>query len=312
MEGNQATAAPAPATQGPETAGEVTESAPSQAETIAEKVRFGDQEMDVESFLKSRKYKAKVDGKDLDIDYDELVRGYGHSSAANARMREAAELKKAAETREKALMDNIYGWKENPTAAFEALEKLGIDVDSISHERVLKKMQLEMMSPEERKVYDMEQELSKYKSREAQESEAKRQQEISELRQNSVTQLENGILDYLQGKPNISPAVVGRAVDAMIAAAEDGKDISIEEAFKHADGWYEKERKMIFDHELRSMLAAGDVPKELADAIRKADMASLRKEPPKRTAPDSNQSKPQSSSQNVDDFFTSMERKFKK
>ena len=158
----------------------------------------------------------------------------------------------------------------------------------------------------------MRQELQKYKSREAKEAEAKRQQEISEMRQNSATQLENGILDYLQGKPNISPAVVGRAVDAMIAAAEDGKDISIEQAFQHADGWYEKERKTIFDHELRSMLAAGNVPKELAEAIRKADMASLRKEPPKRNAPDSTPSKPQSNSQNVDDFFNSMERKFKK
>jgi len=311
MEGNQATTAPAAATNGPEAA-QVTESAPSQSETIVEKVRFGDQEMDVDAFLKSRKYKAKVDGKDLDIDYDELVRGYGHNSAANARMREAAELKKAAESREKALMDNIYGWKENPTAAFEALEKLGIDVDSISHERVLKKMQLEMMSPEEREAYDMRQELQKYKSREAKEAEAKRQQEILDMRQKSATQLENGILDYLQGKPNISPAVVGRAVDAMIAAAEDGKDISIEQAFKHAEGWFENERKSIFDAEIRAMLTQGQVPKELADLVRKADMKALRQEPPKRTAPESSTPQQKSTGQNVDDFFTTMERKFKK
>ena len=311
MEGNPATTSAAPATQGPES-GQVSEATPGQTETIAEKVRFGDQEMDVDSFLKSRKYKAKVDGKDLDIDYDELVRGYGHNSAANARMREAAELKKAAESREKALMDNIYGWKDNPTSAFDALEKLGIDVDSISHERVLKKMQLEMMSPEERETYDMKQELSRYKSKEAQQAEAKRQQEISDMRQNSATQLENGILDYLQGKPNISPAVVGRAVDAMIAAAEDGRDISIDDAFNHANGWFEKERKTIFDSEIRSMLTQGNVPKELADLVRKADMAALRKEPPKRNAPESSTSQQKSTGQNVDDFFNTMERKFRK
>ena len=305
MEGNPATTTAAPVTQGPESATETPK-------TAAEKVRFGDQEMDVESFLKSRKYKAKVDGKESEVDYDELVRGYGHNSAANARMREAAELKKAAESREKALMDNIYGWKENPSNAFDALEKLGIDVDSISHERVLKKMQLEMMSPEERRAYDMEQELSRYKSRDAKEAEAKRQQEILDMRQKSATQLENGILDYLQGKPNISPAVVGRAVDAMIAAAEDGRDISIDDAFNHANGWFEKERKSIFDSEIRSMLTQGQVPKELADLVRKADMAALRKEPPKRNAPESSIPQQKSTGQNVDDFFNTMERKFRK
>jgi hypothetical protein len=227
-------------------------------------------------------------------------------------MREAAELKKAAESREKALMDNIYGWKDNPTSAFDALEKLGIDVDSISHERVLKKMQLEMMSPEERRAYDNEQELTKYRSRDAKEAESKRQQEILDMRQKSATQLENGILDYLQGKPNISPAVVGRAVDAMIAAAEDGRDISIDDAFNHANGWFEKERKTIFDSEIRSMLTQGNVPKELADLVRKADMAALRKEPPKRNTPESSTPQQKSTGQNVDDFFNTMERKFRK
>jgi hypothetical protein len=305
MEGNPATTSAVPVTQGPESAKETPQ-------TAAEKVRFGDQEMDVESFLKSRKYKAKVDGKESEVDYDELVRGYGHNSAANARMREAAELKKAAESREKALMDNIYGWKDNPTSAFDALEKLGIDVDSISHERVLKKMQLEMMSPEERRAYDNEQELTKYRSRDAKEAESKRQQEILDMRQKSATQLENGILDYLQGKPNISPAVVGRAVDAMIAAAEDGKDISIDDAFNHANGWFEKERKTIFDSEIRSMLTQGQVPKELADLVRKADMKALRQEPPKRNSPESSTPQPKSTGQNVDDFFNTMERKFRK
>lgn len=305
MEGNLATTSAAPVTPRPE-------SANVQAENVAEKIRFGDQEMDVETFLKSRKYKAKVDGKESEVDYDELVRGYGHNSAANARMREAAELKKAAESREKALLDNIYGWKNNPTSAFEALEKLGIDVDSIAHDRVLKKMQLELMTPEERETYDMKQELSRYKSKETQQAEAKRQQEILDLRQKSATQLETGILDYLQGKPNISPAVVGRAVDAMIAAAEDGKDISIDDAFTHAQGWFEKERKSIFDAEIRAMLTQGQVPKELAELVRKADMKTLRQEPPKRNPPENSTPQAKNVGQNVDDFFNNMERKFRK
>jgi hypothetical protein len=60
------------------------------------------------------------------------------------------------------------------------------------------------------------------------------------------------------------------------------------------------------------MLTQGQVPKELADLVRKADMKALRQEPPKRTSPESSTPQAKNVGQNVDDFFNNMERKFKK
>jgi hypothetical protein len=295
-------------------ASEPVESAEAQAPATGPKVMFDGQEMEIDAFLKSRKHKTKVDGKEVELDYDELTRGYGHTKAANARMQEAAEMRKAAEAaqkREKALMDSIYGWKQDPTKAFEALEQLGIDVDSISHDRVLKKMAYEMMSEQEREAFDAKRELEKYKAREAKEAEERRKQELDTLKQQAATDLEQGILKFLEGNPNkVSPSLVGRAIDAMIYAAEGGQEISIEEAFNRAGAWYERERKQIFENELQALIGSGEVPKPLAEAVRKADIAALRKEPPKRQAPEAPKAKKEPAG--IDDFFNSLEKRYRK
>lgn len=284
------------------------EASPEAQASTAAKALYNGQEMELDKLFRVQKHKAKVDGKEAEVDYDELVRGYGHNQAANARMREAAELKKAAEAREKSLYDSIYSWKTNPAAAFEALEKLGIDVEGLSHERVLKKMQYEMMTPEERKNFDAQRELETYKQKEKREAEEKRQQELAELQNKAVSDLERGIVEYLDKSSGpADPALVGRAVDAMISAMENGQDLSIEDAFKQASGWFEKESKSIFERQLKTLLAQGQVPKELAEMVRKADMGQLRRKPPERKQEERVQQK--SSAKGLDDFFNDMDKR---
>lgn len=305
MEGNQGTQPANSNPQGPE-AGTAE-----QKPATSERVLFNGQEMEVDSFLKSRKHRVKVDGKESEVDFDELVKGYTHGAAANARMREAAEARKeleAARQRERQLLESM----RNPDSIFEIAKRQGIDIDSYMHDRVLKKMQYEMMSPEERASYERDRKLEQYEAREKKEAEARQKAELERMRQHAVTELETNILAHLEKQGgNVSPAVVGRAVDAMIAAMQAGQEISIEEAFKRASGWFERERKSIFDAEIRAMLEKGEVPKELAEAVRKKDMAALRREPPKRQAPEAQEQK-RSPENSVDDFFTNLEKRYKK
>lgn len=309
MEGTQGTQPANSNPQGPE-AGTAE-----QTPTTSERVLFNGQEMDIDSFLKTRKHRVKVDGKESEVDIDELVKGYTHSSAANARMREAAEERKearkeleAARQRERRLLESM----RNPEHLFELAQKQGIDIDSYMHDRVLKKMKYEIMSPEERASYDRDRKLEQYEAREKKEAEAKQKAELERMSQHAVTELETNILAHLEKQGgNVSPAVVGRAVDAMIAAMQAGQEISIEEAFKRASGWFERERKSIFDAEIRAMLEKGEVPKELAEAVRKKDMAALRREPPKRQAPET-QARKEDSSRSLDDFFSTLEKRYTK
>ena len=308
MEGNQGTQ---PANSNPTETGGPEGGTAEQKPAASERVLFNGQEMEIDSFLKSRKHRVKVDGKEAEVDFDELVKGYTHGAAANARMREAAEARKeleAARQRERQILESM----RNPDSIFEMAQKQGIDIDSYMHDRVLKKMQYEMMSPEERASYERDRKLEQYEARDKKEAEAKQQAELERMRQHAVTELETNILAHLEKQGgNVSPAVVGRAVDAMIAAMQAGQEISIEEAFKRASGWFERERKSIFDAEIRAMLEKGEVPKELAEAVRKKDMAALRREPPKRTAPEA-QAQKMSPENSVDDFFNSLEKRYKK
>lgn len=286
-----------------------------QSAVTPEKLLYNGQEMEVDSFLKSRKHRVKVDGKESEVDFDELLKGYSHGSAANARMREASEAKKELESvraREKAILDSIGAWKTKPESLWETAERFGVDVDALAHERVLKKMQYEMMSDDERAHYERDQKLSQYEARDKAEAEAKQKQEIERMRQHAVTDLENNILAHLEkAGGSVSPAIVGRAIDAMITAMNAGEDLSIEQAFQRANGWYSKERDGIFNEHLQALLAKGEVPKELAEAVRKADMAALKRQPPKRHDAPVTQTQ-EKKSVGVDDFFGNLERKFKK
>jgi len=41
-----------------------------------------------------KRYKVPVDGREIEVDEAELIKGYGHNKAANEKMRQAAEIQK--------------------------------------------------------------------------------------------------------------------------------------------------------------------------------------------------------------------------
>jgi hypothetical protein len=132
------------------------------------------------------------------------------------------------------------------------------------------------------------------------------------MQQKAVTDLEQGIVEYL-GKSSgpVDPALVGRAVDEMISAMEHGQELSIEQAFQKAGQWFETESKSIFDRQLKALLAQGQVPKELAEIVRKADVDALRKKPPERKQAEATSQKP-GSAKGIDDFFNDLDKRFVK
>lgn len=72
------------------------------------------------------KHRVPVEGnKDLEVDYDELRRGYGHMTAANRKFQEAAALEKSAKERH-SFAEQILKRIDDPKAALSLLtEKFG-------------------------------------------------------------------------------------------------------------------------------------------------------------------------------------------
>lgn len=115
----------------------------------------------------SPKFKVKVDGKETEVDQNELIRGYSHQAAASRRFNEAQALAKKAAEKEKqyetAINNLNYLAATNPG---KVMELLGIDAADYAKKQEAEKERIENMPPEERvknelmgKISAMEREL---------------------------------------------------------------------------------------------------------------------------------------------------------
>jgi hypothetical protein len=117
----------------------------------------------------ARKYKVKLDGQELEVDEDELLRGYQLRKVSDKRLEEGVNARKQAE----ALLHML---KTDPKRVLSD-PRIGVDVKKFAEDIIYQQIQEEMMTPEQR-------ELSQYKRRvaeyEAQQAKIKQQEAIKE------------------------------------------------------------------------------------------------------------------------------------
>lgn len=87
-----------------------------------------------------RKHKVKVDGEELEVDDDELKRGYSHQKAANKILQEGLAARKQA-------LEFIEMMKKDPKSIFEIAQKMGHDTRKISEEHLGGFVEEELMDP---------------------------------------------------------------------------------------------------------------------------------------------------------------------
>lgn len=167
-------------------------------------------------------YKVKIDGKELSLSEEEMIKHAQLGGAAQKRMQEAAAMRKQLEN-----FANIL--KSDPEAA---LAQLGLNVEDFA-EKVLEKKVNEMKkSPEQRERDKMQQELERYK-RELESSQKQREQEVMEKLQNQAElEIQTQIDEALKNSPDLpgSPYVIKRIAEAMMFMVENGRpDVRVED-----------------------------------------------------------------------------------
>lgn len=116
------------------------------------------------------KYKLNADGEELEVDINELKRGYAHQKAANKVYQEGQMAVKQAQ----ALVDAM----RDPEKFFEIAKRLGHDPRKITESYLARQLEDDMLTPEQREY----RELKAWKAaKEAEEEEAKREREEAEL-----------------------------------------------------------------------------------------------------------------------------------
>jgi hypothetical protein len=290
------TPAQQPATSGPEgSASTPNEGSAQQPLTSAQKEAI-------------RKFKVKIDGRESEVDEAELVRGYAHSQAAHARMREAAELRKRSEP----ILQKFERAKRDPNALLELGKDLGVDLKNLARQMTLEEMRYELMDETERSHYDRDKKLSRYEQMEKEYEAQQTQQGIEQAKAQVATQIEETMLEYYQKELGQVPSVhlVGRAIEYMIAAKSNGQDLPIAKAHALAKRDFDKMEGETFNQKLQRMIESGELPEELVAKVRKADLDKMRQQPPQRRPGTPSEKKP-SKPMNLDEWFNQRERKLK-
>lgn len=194
-----------------------------------------------EQVQQPRKYKVKLDEDEMEVDEDELLRGYTHAKAANRKFQEAAaERKRAAE--EKAKAERLY--QQLKTDPFKAISELGLNPRELSEEFLLKELEKESWTPEQKKAFELEQKVKEYETKEqererlAKEHQARAEAEKEAREQHEMTEkihkeYETKFIETLQSSslPR-NPTVIRRVAEVVFNSLQEGYEIPVEQAVK--------------------------------------------------------------------------------
>ncbi len=161
----------------------------------------------------ARLYKVTVDGEEMEVPEEELLRGYAHNKAASKRMEEASMSRKEAE-------QVLRLFKESPREAFKLL---GRDARQFAEQIINEELSEALLSPQERELRDYKRELEKYQMSEKQAREQYEKEQMDMEMARYTEQIQADIISTLDtaGLPK-TERTIGRIAYYMQAALHAG------------------------------------------------------------------------------------------
>jgi len=173
--------------------------------------------------------------------------------------------------------------------------------------RAAERLKYEYMDEDQRRAYDNERELRRYKEIEQRQAELQRQQAEQAYLAKARESVESEFVDFFteQGmKP--TPTMLARIAELKLGAAATGRSLSMADAFKRVQAEQQKARL-----ELLANLSDDDIkalPKESLQKLRQTDMRQYNagRRPTAQSASTPQTKKPMS----TDDFFAMKDKQF--
>lgn len=231
-----------------------------------------------EAFRKA-KHKVPVDGQEVEVDFDELVRGYSHNQAANKRMAEAAELRKKADGDAAALHAAKTG-DFRPLVEAVGLEK----AEAFAVDLIEQLSQWEALSPEDRENQRIRREHADYKKRDAEKAEAEKKEAAAQRASQAEANLDRDVTEVLKASgKKATPLLVAQIAEQMLAdhmsrKAKQARGELVDQSPLGVKGAYEKVSREM-KHQIAEFLSdmpAADLrkllPKSVLDALRNSDL----------------------------------------
>jgi hypothetical protein len=287
-----------------------------QASTVTtEPAKTTDQETKVSQQQAEQKFKVKISDQEMEVPISDLIKRYQLEEAADRRFKTAAEKeRKLAE-----LIEKI----QDPDEYFSTIAKINpkLNPDEWAERRLLKKLELQVMTPEQRRAYEAERRAEEYeKQLRAREQEHKKLKEdldkgkLEELQSKHAAAIDKLIPETFSkhGIPK-NAAAVARTLEYAIAYSE-ANGTSIKDSIEKIVPKVQRDLMSDLKDVLSTMPAEEAVkvlPKELADKLRREDIQKLNRNFTRSTTstPQARSTSSKKIRASTDDFFDMIDRK---
>ncbi len=236
-----------------------------------------------------RKHKLKVDNEEVEVDDDELKRGYAHNKAASKRMEEAAAYRKQAE--------QAFAMLKDPAQLRKLLEdpRIGVDFRKVAEDYLWEKIQDDQLTPEQKKQREVEVELSKYRESEKAAKADAETREAEALQNKYAEEYETKIMTALeQGGLPKTRAAVRRMAQYLQLAVQHNLEVTPQDLVARV------KQELMEEH--KSMYSTGDASalvsilgEDLVKKLREADLKRLKSTQPESQRKPASQVKPKKS-----------------
>lgn len=143
---------------------------------------------EIKKEIERRKYKGKVDGQDREYELsdDEVTVRLQKAEAADRRMQESAEVRKAAQRLVEDLRNDPWSVLADPA--------FGVNLEELAEQRLAEKYKAELMSDEQRHAYELEKQVKAYEEQENRRKQHEKTQKQRQMEQQVYAQEEKRFL----------------------------------------------------------------------------------------------------------------------
>lgn len=213
-------------------------------------------------------HKVKVDGAEMEIPYDELIRDYQTRKASDKAFREGAQARKEAE-------QLVLMLKNDPISVLKD-PRLGHDVRKLAEEYLAAQIGDELMDPKDRELRDLKKWKQDQDDAKANEAKTAKEKENAELTAHYTQEYSTAIVDVLQagGLPK-TPTCVKRMAYYMNEGLKRNLDLSPKDVVGLVrDDFIAEQRELYGNSDGDTLLSL--LGEDVAAKIRKHDLSRLK------------------------------------
>lgn len=253
-----------------------------------------------------RRWRLKVNGTEREMDEAEVLRRAQMAESADERFKEAKRIEREA-------LEFLKAARQDPSLFFKSL---GLNEDEYYEQKRKQKEMLESLTEEQREILRLrrvEAELARVKKEREEEAEKQRS---SAMMEEAAKRIDVEISSAFKeaGISTPTPRLLKRVADTMYSYLDaTGQRLPALQALKHVLREDEEDRIKSFDTDDVSKILP-KLPKKFLDAIRKADIESLKSSLPKQSPKpkDGPVTLEKKKFKSTDDIFNELESKLKR